>query len=217
MRMHQPRAAMAMQGWPAPGEEIKLTASGLGIPFMLRRISGAVVFALCAIAGVNPAGAVDCGLGLGFVPATISASPARIQAGESIVLSIDLGKPVWFECDGGTNPVSRIFNRRVLGLTTLQIYSGDGQFAHFSSPTGFHVESFFTYLNEGRFQAGGVGSAPVISGDPDMLVIGTARVLFDQKLTHFPSGETETYKDRSVSILVFARPATVTVLADTGM
>ena len=132
-------------------------------------------------------------------------------------VTVDIGSPVWFDCDGGTNPVSRIYNQRVVGLNMLQLYSGDGQFAHFSYPSGFRIETFFTYLNEGRFEVGGVGSAPIMSGDPSMTVIGTAKVLFDQKLTHVPGGQTETYKDRSVSVLVFARPATVTVLPDSDM
>lgn len=166
------------------------------------------------IVGMKSAVAADCGLGLGFVPATISASPPKIAAGESTVLSVKLGKPVWFDCSSGSGPISRIYNRRVVGLITLQIYSGDGQFAHYSYPSGFNIKSFFTYLNEGKFEAGGVGSAPVISGDPEMAVIGTAKVLFDQKLIHLPGVETETFKDRSVSILVFARPATVTVLPE---
>jgi len=177
---------------------------------------GIVAFGL-GIAGLTAAAAADCGLGLGFVPATLSASPARIKAGEITILRVDVGKPVWFECDGGANPVSNIYNQRVVGLNTLQLYSGDGQFAHFSYPSGFHIETFFTYYNEGRFEVGGVGSAPIISGDPRMTVIGTAKVLFDQQLTHRPGGQTETFKDRSVSILVFARPATVTVLPDTDM
>ena len=163
---------------------------------------------------METAAASDCGLGLGFVPATVSASPPRIAAGESTVLHVKLGKPVWFECDRGSNPISRIYNRRVEGLITLQIYSGDGQFAHYSYPSGFHIKSFFTYLNAGAFEAGGVGTAPVISGDPEMAVLGTAKVLFDQELTHLPGGQTETFKDRSVSILVFARPTTVTVLPE---
>lgn len=195
---------------------------------MLRRIAQSVVFFACAIlelgilagglgiAGIKNAAAVDCGLGLGFVPATLSASPATIEAGELTTLNVDLGRPIWFECDGGTNPASRIYNQRVSGLVTLQIYSGDGQFSHLSNPSGFHIETTFTYLNEGRFEAGGVGSAPIITGDPDMAVIGTAKVLFDQKLTHLPGGQTETFTDRVVSILVFARPATVTVVPDSG-
>ena len=194
---------------------------------MLRRVACSVVLTtrvvLClglvgvgpSVAGLALAAAADCGLGLGFVPATLSASPARIEAGEMTIVRVDVGQPVWFKCDGGTNPVSRIYNRRLTGLDTLQLYSGDGQFAHFSYPSGLHIKTFFTYYHEGRFEVGGVGSAPIISGDPGMTVIGTAKVLFDQQLTHLPGGQTETFKDRSVSVLVFARPATVTVLPDT--
>jgi hypothetical protein len=193
---------------------------------MLRRIAKSVVLSTCAIlglgiiagglgtAGIRSAAAADCGLGLGFVPATLSASPATIEAGEMAILNVDLGKPVWFECSRGTKTVSRIYNQRLVGLITLQLYSGDGQFAHLSYPSGFHIETFFTYWNEGKFEVGGVGSAPIISGDPSMTVIGTAKVLFDQELTHLPDGQTETFKDRSVSILVFARPTTVTVVRD---
>lgn len=196
---------------------------------MLRRISksfllsawAAVEFGIMAtgigIAGMKSAAAVDCGLGLGFVPATISASPVTIKAGESTTLNVRLGKPIWFECTGATNAVSEIYNQRVVGLITLQIYSGDGQFTHFSSPSGLDIETFFTYFNEGRYEVGGVGTAPIISGDPAMTVVGTAKVLFDQKLTHLPDGQTETFKDRVVSILVFARPAMVTVLPDPDM
>ena len=189
---------------------------------MLRRIAGSLVIAVCVIAGPGLAGmqsaaASECGLGLGFVPATISASPPRIAAGESTVLNVELGRPVWFECSEGADPASQIYNRRVVGLITLQIYSGDGQFAHYSYPSGFRIKAFFTYLNEGEYEAGGVGSAPVISGDPEMLVIGTAKVLFDQKVTHRSGGQTETFKDRSVSVLVFSRPATVTVLPPSGL
>ena len=196
---------------------------------MLRRISKSFVLSAWAavelgimaaglgVAGMKSAAAVDCGLGLGFVPATISASPATIKVGESATLNVRLEKPVWFECTGVTNAVSEIYNQRVVGLITLQIYSGDGQFAHFSSPSGLDIDMFFTYFNEGRYEVGGVGSAPIISGDPGMTVIGTAKVLFDQKLTHVPDGQTETFKDRVVSVLVFARPAMVTVLPDTEM
>lgn len=169
------------------------------------------------IVGIKPASAVDCGLGLGFVPATLSASPATIKASDMTTVIVDLGSPVWFECSGGSNPVSKIYNRRVVGLVVLQIHSGDGQFTHIPYPSGFHIETTFTYLNEGSFEVGGVGTAPIISGDPDMTVIGTARVLFDQKLTHLPDGQTETFKDLSVSILVFARPTTVTVLPEGDM
>ena len=188
---------------------------------MLRRIATFVVLAACAIFGLGIVGsrsaAADCGLGLGFVPATLSASPARIEAGDMTILRIDVGSPVWFECESGTHSVSRIYNRRVVGINTLQLYSGDGQFAHLSNPPGSRIKTFFTYFNEGRFEVSGVGSAPIISGDPDMTVIGTAKVLFDQNLTHLPSGQTETFKDRSVSILVFARPTIVTVLPNTDM
>lgn len=196
---------------------------------MLRRIARSVVLSVCAILtlgslaeglgipGIKSAAAADCGLGLGFVPANISASPATIEAGDMATLEVDLGRPVWFECSGGTNPVSKIYNRRVAGVISLQLYSGDGQFAHIAYPSGFQIETFFTYFNEGKFEVGGVGSAPIISGDPNMTVIGTAKVLFDQKLTHLPDGRTETFKDRSVSILIFARPTTVTVGPDTDM
>ena len=189
---------------------------------MLRRNAGSLITAVCVIAGLGLAGtgsaaASDCGLGLGFVPATISASPPSIVAGESTTLSVELGRPVWFECSEEAGSASTIYNRRVVGLIQLQIYSGDGQFAHYSYPSGFRIKAFFTYFNEGEYEAGGVGSAPVISGDPRMLVIGTAKVLFDQKVTHQPGGETETYKDRSVSVLVFSRPATVTVLPPSGL
>jgi len=196
---------------------------------MLRRIAKSVLFSAwtmlelgimaggLAVAGMKSASAVDCGLGLGFVPATLSASPATITAGELTTLTVELGRPVWFECNDGTDSVSKIYNRRVAGLIALQIYSGDGQFTHISYPSGFHIETTYTYLNEGRFEAGGVGSAPIISGDPDMTVIGTAKVLFDQKLTNLPDGQTETFTDRSVSILVFARPAVVTVLPEADM
>lgn len=189
---------------------------------MLYRIARTVLFSacvilkLCVIAGgvgvVKSAAAVDCGLGLGFVPATLTASPATIETGELTTLTIDLGSPVWFECNGGTNPVGKIYNQRVAEIITLQIYSGDGQFTQISSPSGFHIETSFSYLNEGSFEAGGVGSAPIISGDPNMTVIGSAKILFDQKLTH-SDGRTVIFTDRFVPILVFARPATVTVVA----
>lgn len=169
------------------------------------------------VAGVRSAAAVDCGFGLGFVPATISASPGTIKAGESTTLDVRLGKPVWFDCTGATNAVSKIYNQRVVGFISLQLYSGDGQFANFSYPPGLNIETFFTYFNEGRYEVGGVGSAPIISGDPGMTVIGTAKVLFDQTLTHLPDGQTETFKDRDVSVLVFARPVTVTVRPNNNM
>lgn len=193
---------------------------------MLRRIAKAVVFSACMIlkrcviaggvgvAGITSAAAVDCGLGLGFVPATLSASPATVEVGELTTLILDLGSPTWFECTGGTNPVGKIYNQRVVGLSTLQIYSGDGQFTNFSSLSGFHVETSFIYLNEGRFEAGGEGSAPIISGNPNMTIIGSARILFDQQLTYPPYGQTVILTDRSVSILVFALPATVTVVPE---
>lgn len=196
---------------------------------MLRRLARSVVPAACAllefsfiavglgIVELKSAAAADCGLGLGFVPATLSAAPARIVAGDMATLKVDIGSPIWFDCNRGTNPVSQIYNRRVVGLNTLQLYSGDGQFAHLPYPSGFQIETYFTYLNEGRFEVGGVGTAPIITGDPNMTVIGTAKVLFDQKLTHLPGGQTEIFKDRSVSILVFARPTIVTVLPDRDM
>ena len=173
-----------------------------------------IVAAALGVVGIKSAGAADCGLGLGFVPATITPSPETIKAGESAMLDVRLGKPVWFDCTSGADSVSLIYNQRVVGLITLQIYSGDGQFAHYSYPSGLEVETMFTYLNEGSFEVGGVGSAPIISGDPDMTVIGTAKVLFDQKLIHLPGAQTEILKDRAVSILVFARPTTVKVLPD---
>lgn len=196
---------------------------------MLRRIVESAVFSPClilelmvmaaglGIVGMKSAAAVDCGFGLGFVPATLTASPATIEAGELTTLKVDLGRPVWFECNGGTNPVSKIYNQRVVGLVSVQLYSGDGQFTHLSYPSGFHIETSFVYLNEGSFEAGGLETAPIISGDAGMKVIGTAKILFDQKLTYPPDGQTETFKDRAVSILVFARPATVTVLPEPDM
>jgi hypothetical protein len=193
---------------------------------MPRRIARSVVFwtcvilKLCVIAGAvsvvgtKSAAAIGCGLGLGFVKATLSASPATIEVGGLTTLILDLGSPTWFECNGGTNPVDKIYNQRVVGLSTLQIYSGDGQFASISSLSGFHFETSFTYLNEGKYNAGGEGSAPIISGNPDMTIIGSATILFDQQLTYPSSGQTVILTDRSVSILVFALPTTVTVVPE---
>jgi hypothetical protein len=198
----------------------------LSTSIMVRRIARAAVLSTCVIlklcvvagglsvVGTKPAAAAGCGLGLGFVPATLSASPATIEVGGLTTLILDLGSPSWFECDGGTNPVDKIYNQRVVGLSTLQIYSGDGQFTSLSSLSGFHFETSFTYLNEGRYKAGGEGSAPIISGDPDMTIIGSARILFDQQLTYLPNGQKVILKDRSVSILVFALPTTVTVVPE---